>query len=283
MARIDKRRATGAKQDARRVTSAPRRGSTSAAIEDTMFFPRLRRHTKWMFVLLALVFGLGFVLFGVGAGGTGLGNLFQGHQSGGSSGSVKSALAETRKHPGAAAGWATLADAYRTRGDTDQAIAAQTRYTQLAPKDPDGFRTLASDYFEQARQQAALAQSSQVSTAYSGSISPAGDGPTVDGKPIFASPLANVSPTEAASAYETALQAQSTALGNAVSTYQKVAALTPDDPNVQVELGSNAVQAGNTAVAVAAFKRFLVLAPDSSDAPLIRQQLKQLEKQQTSS
>jgi len=28
-----------------------------------MFFPRLRRHTKWVFVLLALFFGVGFVAF----------------------------------------------------------------------------------------------------------------------------------------------------------------------------------------------------------------------------
>ena len=32
-----------------------------------MFFPRLRRHAKWMFLFLALALGLGFVLFGIGA------------------------------------------------------------------------------------------------------------------------------------------------------------------------------------------------------------------------
>ena len=37
-------------------------------IEDTMFFPRLRRHAKWMFLFLALAFGLGFVGFGVEIG-----------------------------------------------------------------------------------------------------------------------------------------------------------------------------------------------------------------------
>ena len=34
-----------------------------------MFFPRLRRQAKWMFVFLALVFGVGFVAFGVGGTG----------------------------------------------------------------------------------------------------------------------------------------------------------------------------------------------------------------------
>ena len=32
-----------------------------------MFFSRLRRHAKWMFVFLALVFAVGFVGFGIGA------------------------------------------------------------------------------------------------------------------------------------------------------------------------------------------------------------------------
>jgi hypothetical protein len=283
MARIDKRRTKGSQPNARRVTSTPRRGSGGTAIEDTMFFPRLRRHTKWMFVLLALFFGVGFVAFGVGAGGTGIGDIFRNHQSGGSGPSVKSALAATQKRPNDPKAWLDLANVYRTKNETDNAIAAQTRYTELAAKNPDGFRTLASDYFEQARQKAAVAQNSQISAAFSGSVSPAGSGPTLNAKPLFTDPLAGVSPTQASSAYATAVQAQSTALHNAVSAYQKVAALSPNDPNVQAELGSNAVQAGNTTVAIQAFKRYLKLAPDSSDAPLIRRELKQLTTQQASS
>jgi tetratricopeptide (TPR) repeat protein len=282
MARIDKRRSKGSRPNAQRVTSTPRRGSTSAAIEDTMFFPRLRRHTKWVFVFLALVFGLGFVLFGVGATGTGIGDIFR-NSSGGSGGpSVNSALEATQKRPNDPKPWSELANVYRTKGDTDKAIAAQTRYTELAPKNADGFRTLASDYFDRARQQATVAQNSQISTAYSGSVSPAGAGPTLNGTPLFTDPLANISPSEASSTYATALQEQGTALQNAVSAYQKVAALSPNDPNVQAELGTNALTAGNTAVAISAFKRYLELAPDSSDAPLIRRQLKQLQQQPSS-
>jgi tetratricopeptide (TPR) repeat protein len=284
MARIDKRRAKGTQSHARRVTTTPatraRRRSGGTAVEDTMFFPRLRRHTKWMFVALALVFGVGFVAFGVGAGGTGIGDIFRNHQSGGGGPSVKSALAATQKRPDDPKAWQELANVYRTENDSEHAIAAQIRYTELAPKDPDGFRTLAGDYFDQARQQATIAQNSQISNAYSGSQSPAGSGPTLNGKPLFTDPLAGISPSEQASAYTTALQAQSTALQNAVSAYQRVAALSPNDPNVQAELGSNAVQAGNTAVAIKAFKRYLQLAPDSSDAPLIRRELKQLTKKQ---
>src|SRR5262245_18480989 len=58
--------------------SGSRRTSTSVA-EQTLFFSRLRGQAKWMFVLLALVFGVGFVVFGVGGGipGTSLGDIFR--------------------------------------------------------------------------------------------------------------------------------------------------------------------------------------------------------------
>src|ERR671937_244043 len=55
-----------------------------AAVQSEMFFPKLRRQAKWMFVFLALVFGIGFVGFGVGSGGVGFGDILRG--SGGASG-----------------------------------------------------------------------------------------------------------------------------------------------------------------------------------------------------
>ena len=72
MARADRRREQRARSTA--VTRRP-----DVVVEDTMFFPRLRRHAKWMFALLALMFALGFVGFGVGAGGIGFGDILRGH------------------------------------------------------------------------------------------------------------------------------------------------------------------------------------------------------------
>ena len=94
MARFEKSRPKSAKPHAAVATS--RRASTAPSIEDTMFFPRLRRHAKWMFVLLALVFGLGFVLFGVGAGGVGVGDIFR-DASGTSAQSVSDAREKTEE------------------------------------------------------------------------------------------------------------------------------------------------------------------------------------------
>jgi tetratricopeptide (TPR) repeat protein len=44
-----------------------------------LFFPRLRRQAKWVFLALAIVFAGGFIFFGVGSGSQGLGDIFQGN------------------------------------------------------------------------------------------------------------------------------------------------------------------------------------------------------------
>ena len=104
MARFDKSSTKRPKQDAAVAASRGAKRSTAPSIEDTMFFPRLRRHAKWMFVFLAVALGGGFVLFGVGAGGTGVGDILRG--GGGSSGvpSISSAEKKTEENPKNVAG-----------------------------------------------------------------------------------------------------------------------------------------------------------------------------------
>ena len=99
MARFDKSSTKRPKQDAAVAAARSVKRSTAPSIEDTMFFPRLRRHAKWMFVFLAVALGGGFVLFGVGAGGTGVGDILRG--GGASSGvpSISSSEKKTEEDP----------------------------------------------------------------------------------------------------------------------------------------------------------------------------------------
>src|SRR5438552_17541633 len=69
------RRKAAKSQPGRRKQAAARRPPT---IEQTMFFPRLRRQAKWVLLLLAFVFAGGFVFFGVASGSTGLGDVLRG-------------------------------------------------------------------------------------------------------------------------------------------------------------------------------------------------------------
>jgi hypothetical protein len=67
-------------QAQRRRRRAPSHAQKSArSAEDLMFFPKLRRRAKWVFLLLAIAFGIGFVAFGVGTGvgGTSIGDVLR--------------------------------------------------------------------------------------------------------------------------------------------------------------------------------------------------------------
>src|SRR2546421_10139375 len=96
-------RRKGAKsQPGTRKQTAARRPPT---IEQTMFFPRLRRQAKWVFLLLAVIFAGGFVFFGVGSGSTGLGDLLRGNfnifgsnRGSAHSSAVKAAPKKTQAH-----------------------------------------------------------------------------------------------------------------------------------------------------------------------------------------
>jgi tetratricopeptide (TPR) repeat protein len=244
-----------------------------------MFFPRMRRHAKWMFVLLALVFGLGFVLFGVGAGGVGVGELFRGDgASGGDSASVSEAREATQERPKDAQAWRDLATALQLDNQTTESVDALERYTELRPSDTEALRELAGLYLAEASQEQARAQTAQIRAA------------TVTGGSLFTEqlqlgenqtlgtdPIAQAVQEEATKEATAAFQATQAAIDNALNAYQRLAAADPNDPQIQLELAQTAQSVGQTQTAIDAYKRFLKLAPDDSNAPLVRQQIKQLQ------
>ena len=91
-----------------------------------MFFPRLRRHAKWMFIFLALAFGLGFVGFGVGAGGIGIGDVFRDAAGGTGVPSISDSEQKVLDNPKNAKAFKDLATAHQAAGSIDEAIEALT-------------------------------------------------------------------------------------------------------------------------------------------------------------
>ena len=61
-----------------------------------------------------------------------------------------------------------------------------------------------------------------------------------------------------------------------MTAFQTMAKLSPGDPQAQIDLANAAQQAGDYATAIAAYERWLKLAPDDSQASIIKQQLQQL-------
>jgi tetratricopeptide (TPR) repeat protein len=247
-----------------------------------MFFPRLRRHAKWMFVFLAVVFGLGFVAFGVGAGGVGFGDVLK-NLGGGSGGtSISEARKKTEENPQSAAAWEALSTAYQANNDTAGAIEAQTQLVALRPKDPDALRSLAGlqiSRISELQTQAQIIQSNAVINAPGSSFPSL----TAGGQSVFEDPIGKAVTAKASEKIQRLIgEAQAAATG-AVDAYKKIVVLQPKDPGVQIELGQAAQQTGDYATAIAAYKRFLVLAPDDPSAAAVKQQLKQLQQVQAGS
>ena len=240
-----------------------------------MFFPRLRRHAKWMFVFLALVFGLGFVAFGVGAGGVGFGDVLRGVGGGGGP-SVEDARSKTEENPKDAAAWEELATAYQADNDIAGAIEAQTQLIALRPKDPDALRQLAALQIQRLGELQTQAQIIQSNA----SINAAGQNfPSLSagGQSVFDDPFGQAINAEASERVQRLSAEAHVAAAGAVDAYKKLVALQPNDPGVQIELAQAATQTYDYATAIAAYKRFLQLAPDDPSAAAVKQQLKQLE------
>ena len=276
-----------AKQPPRRHDESALRAQHRAerkAAEAGMFFPKLRTHAKWVFVLLALVFAGGFVLFGVGSGSNGIGNVLQdwlniGQASGGPS--TKSLEKKTREHPRDAQAWSDLAANYAADQRTDDAIRALQHLVALRPKSTDALQQLVGQYQRKLQDIATEGQALQATS------------PVVDVtnfEPPTTTPLgrAFADPTSLQDPIQQALTAQVTdSLTKLQTRYgavqqqllavdKQLVAADPTDPNAQYQLAAAADAAGDTATATAAYRQFLKLSPDDPLAAQVKQRLKQL-------
>jgi tetratricopeptide (TPR) repeat protein len=244
-------------------------------VEDTMFFPRLRRQAKWVFLFLALVFGLGFVGFGVGAGGVGVGDIFRG--AGGSGvPSVSDAEKRVAENPRDPQAFRDLANAYQADGDTDGSIEALQNLVSLRPRNTDALRELAGLYLAKASEAQERAQILQFRAAY---LAPAASIPALaqlGDKVLTPDPITNAVSTQLSDDVQAALFEVQSASGNAVEMYRRIASASPKDPSVQLELAQAAESAGDYPSAVQAYETFLRLAPGDPTAPEVRRILRDL-------
>jgi len=243
-----------------------------------MFFPRLRRHAKWMFLFLALVFGLGFVGFGVGAGGIGFGDVIRDAAGGGGAPSVSEAEERVLDNPKDAKAFRDLSTAQQAAGNNDGAIEALQSFTQLRPKDTDALRELAALYLQKASTAQERAQIYQARADY---FAPGAIRNTIfqiGNSPLTPDPITNAVSGSYDQQVSAAISEIQSASAQAVDQYRKIAAAQPKDPSVQLELAQAAQSANDYATAIAAYKTFLTLAPTDPTAPEVRRLLAQLER-----
>jgi tetratricopeptide (TPR) repeat protein len=229
-------------------------------IEDTMFFPKLRKNAKWVFLFLALVFALGFVGFGVGAGGVGIGDVFRGAGESGVP-SLSSAREKVNENPKDPQAFRDLATAAQAEQQTEEGIEALEGYIGLRPKDADALRELAGLYLvqvDEARQEYQLAE---LRSAYLGTGAAVFQTINLGGRPLDPDSVSNAVATYYSTDVQNAIAKAQAASASSISTYQKIAALTPNDPNVQLELAEAARNGGDTTTAIAAYEKYLDLVP----------------------
>jgi len=244
-----------------------------------MFFPKLRRQAKWVFVLLALCFAVGFVVFGVGSGGgLGLNDIFNGSGSSTGGPSVKDAQKKIDK--GDLAAYKELADAYRQDGKVDQAIAAGEQYLRVRPKDYEYMRTVASDYEAQAgreRDQASAIQDRVTSSTGGTTFAPPGN--SLLGRALQPGKIDTELTTSANQQLTDIYSSLQRSYARATVLYQRLAANTPNDVLLQLLLGNAALQSRNNPVAMNAYRKIIKLSPDSAEAQQARQELQYLKAQ----
>ena len=262
--------------------SHDRRHARSA--EDLMFFPRLRRQAKWAFLLLAIMFAGGFVFFGVGAGGSGIGDyladLFNRQPTAQGDVSLDDARERVRESPKDAEAQLALANAAQASGETATAITALEAYLEIRPRDGDALQQLAGLYEIQAgdaQDRASNAELASQATLFQQELQ-AGAGKL--GTPLFSAPISDELQQATTKGSTAALTEMQEAYRKEAETYRKLTVLLPEDPTIYFELGRTSQLSGDVETAIGAYEKFLDLAPDDPNASIIKEQLKLLKAQQ---
>jgi tetratricopeptide (TPR) repeat protein len=258
----------------------PKRSKSAPAWEEQLFFSRLRRHAKVMYVLLAIVFALGFVLLGVGSGSNGISDALQGffgQNSGTSLGSQiddkQHAVEQSPKNVGL---YLDLAGLYQSDGQEAKALATLRKARQVAPNNLDVINRIASIYGGQAGRAADNYRAVYAVYAENVTSSPGLDTSSPLGQALTSDPYTQGLQTQLNNAYTKVTAAYQKVAG----VYQQAATVakgTSEEPNALLQWASAAQSANDVTTAITAYQQFLKVAPDNANAPAVRQTLAQLQ------
>jgi tetratricopeptide (TPR) repeat protein len=289
MARAAAKRNRGTSKAAQPVAAdqAKSRRKAEKSLEDQLFFNRLRGHAKWVFVLLAVVFGASFVFLGVGSGNAGLGDVFSNVFGGGSAPSIESLQEKVSESPRDVTAVTNLAQALERDGRIEEAIATYRTFLQANPKNQEILGNLAVLHQNQA---AAAYADIQTALRAAGLAAPAaqfrpGSGLLGQALGSQVDPLGQTASAQAEAAYQEAVSRYQAANKDALGVYRQLSKLEPNEPTALLRYAQAAEAAGELKTAVAVYSQFLERFPDdalAADAKKKIAQLKQQQKQQAS-
>ena len=274
MARADRRRDARAKPVA---AGAERHQSAYVGTED-LFFQRLRKQAKWVFVFLAFVFAVLASSSSASAPRCRAASPTSSRAAAAGGGDVEGARERTQENPAEADAWRDLATALQQDGRPEEAIAPLERYVALEPKDADALGNLASLYLVRAGDLSErAARRRRRGRRWT---TPASPSPSV-GFPVRAGVRDESGHGRARRRVERRVNDLYTrttqAYQEAKLKYAQLAELQPEDASVQIQLAQAAENAGDYPSAIAAYKKFLTLAPDDPSAAAVKARVEQLE------
>jgi tetratricopeptide (TPR) repeat protein len=270
-------------QRKRRPPEEPKRKKKAAPTwEEQLFFSRLRRHAKVMYVLLAIVFAAGFVVLGVGSGSTGIGDILQGKLFGGGGSSTSSQIQDKQKaiarSPKDVNLYLDLAGLYQADQKESQALTTLKKAEKVAPRNIDILNRIALIYSSRAGRARSVAEDAQILYLSNTTAPPGLDTNSPLGQALASDPYSNALRSKASDSYSKMV----TAYSAAEKAYQRVVTTTKgtsEEASAQLQLASAAQTAGDIPTAVTAYQRFLKIAPNDPNAAAVRQTLTQLKAQ----
>ena len=243
----------------------------------------MRRQTKWVFAVLAVVFALSFVFLGVGSGSSALTDILNGniHLFGSSGGpSVKSLQKKVAKDPTNAPLRLQLAQLLVQKNQTDDAVTAYKSYLKLKPGNTDGLQGLATAYSTKISALQSEIQSPPTPPLASlSSFDPIAQGTVLGtGLASLQPPTLGVTNLQQGMVDQLRVQLSNVILKH-VGVYRTLAAKTPGDSSAFLQIASTAAADGAAPIAVATYQEFLKKYPNDPLVPDVKKQIASLKKQ----
>ena len=244
-----------------------------------MFFPKLRRRAKWVFLFIAIAFGGSFIFFGVGAGGSGIGDYLSdllNRPVSSDTPSLDDAQEAVAERPDDPETQLDLARAAQAEGDLDLAVAAFEEYRTMRPRDAEALRTLAALYGTQvaeAQQRATAASNEAAEASLPNTFAPE-NSPFL--QELTTNPLSeSLSALAEARASSANAEVQSLSLAQ-LGVFRELTEIVSDDPLLYLQYANAAQTAQDYETAITAYERYLELQPNAANAEQVEQLIDQL-------
>ena len=239
-----------------------------------MLFERIRRTQKPVFLLLAVMFGVGFVALGIGQGANSIniGDLFSGSSSSGTS--ISDLSSRVQSHPKDSGAWLQLARAYQADRQNSQAISAYSTYLGLKPHDQAALAASAGLLEARGSSEAAKVQQAQAAAQAYTQVGTATAASSLALAPALTHPLMTTLAQPANTAAQTLESGAVSDFAQAMGYRQTLAKLSPHNASYQLFLARDAYSTQSYATVATALQRYLALSPTMS-----KTQRKQLQAQ----